>query len=819
ATVFCWSVNQEGVAVQTSISNNQGEYSLRHLDAGDYYVVATAENYDIQFYRNGRSPMDADPVHVDDGAAVTGIDFNLKKLAGGAGAISGRVTDEATGTPIAGAWIVALSRKSPFAQKNLFAVSDASGNYKISNVPDDTYLVAAYANGYLPEYYENAYAMVKAKPVIVKGQEVPNIDFPLAKGGTISGKVTAGEGKPVAGAIIAAQPFDNRPALLDIPGVNIVRQTAVTDEEGKYIISGLPEGTYRVMAQATIGSFNAVLFFDNKKNAKDADPVAVQAGKETAGVDFNFAEPTAKITGTVRDSSGAPIKGAFVTFVFKNQTEELTWAKLRRYAETDSEGKYELANLRPGVYFVGAWIKDARQLKGVWYDGAASLKEATPIQLAEGQIVAGIDFVLDTSTDYGALSGKVTFEGDDSPVVNAVIQAIPKRGNVKNSLKHFSQFFTTTDETGAYRLYPLCEGDYYIAVRLGGYVEYFDNKPAQTADVVHVTAGQETANINFQIPAPPASGSVIAGTVIDEATGAPLPQALVTVFPAKRPQNASEPAAQWTRTYYAGVTDADGTFEIGGIAAGRYIVSAWARGYVGEFYDNTHNPTAAVVLEMDGTNRRDGIEIALQPAQVPQTPLGGVLAGEVNDGNEGVDQAMVCAVDENNRVVQSCLTAPDGSFALTGLDSGSYRLMVARPAFQVSYYPSADPARSLAVDSADPNSTIDLALTLSVDPASITAPAGKPILSYRLEQNYPNPFNPSTTLIYHLPRKAAVTLSIFNVHGQWVTTLVDGVQDSGIYQVVWNGLDQKGKPVPSGVYICRFEADEFTDFKSMLLLK
>ncbi|MDZ7346853.1 MAG: carboxypeptidase regulatory-like domain-containing protein, partial [candidate division KSB1 bacterium] len=675
------------------------------------------------------------------------------------------------------------------------------------------------ANGYLPEYYENAYSMVRAKPVIVKGQEVPNIDFPLAKGGAISGTVIADEGKPLAGAVVSAQPFDNSPALLDIPGVNIVRQTAVTDEEGKYKISGLPEGTFRVMAQAGIGSFNYVLFYNNKTRAKDADPVAVQAGKETSGIDFNFAEPTAKITGTVRDSSGMPIAGAFITFVYQNQSDDLTWAKLRRYAETDTGGNYELANLRAGVYFVGAWIKDARQLKGVWYDGAAQLKDATPIQVAEGQVVSGIDFVLDTSTDYGAVSGRVTFEGNNEPVANAVVQAVPKRGNVKNSLKHLSQLVTTTDESGAYRLYPVCEGDYYIAVRFGGYVEYFDDKPAQSADVVHVTAGQETPNIDFKIPVPAAAGSIVTGTVIDEATGAPIPQALVTVFPAKLPKNFTGPAAQWARIYYTGVTNTEGGFEIVGIAGGKYIISAWARGYVGEFYDDTHNPTRAVVFELDGTNRRDGIEIALQPAQVPQTPLGGVLAGEVNDGNEGVEQAMVCAVDANNNVVQSCLTGADGSFALTGLDSGSYRLMVARPAFQVSYYPSADPAQGLAVDSADPNSTIDLALTLSVDPASITAPGGKPILSYRLEQNYPNPFNPSTTLTYHLPRKAAVTMSIFNVHGQWVTTLVDGVQDSGIYQVVWNGLDQKGKPVPSGVYICRFEADEFTDFRSMLLLK
>lgn len=85
---------------------------------------------------------------------------------------------------------------------------------------------------------------------------------------------------------------------------------------------------------------------------------------------------------------------------------------------------------------------------------------------------------------------------------------------------------------------------------------------------------------------------------------------------------------------------------------------------------------------------------------------------------------------------------------------------------------------------------------------------------YSLFQNYPNPFNPTTTISYDLPARSHVTLKIFNVLGQEVATLLNGVVERGKYQVNWNA-----EGLPSGVYFYRIQAGKFVGNKKMILLR
>ena len=90
---------------------------------------------------------------------------------------------------------------------------------------------------------------------------------------------------------------------------------------------------------------------------------------------------------------------------------------------------------------------------------------------------------------------------------------------------------------------------------------------------------------------------------------------------------------------------------------------------------------------------------------------------------------------------------------------------------------------------------------------------------YALEPNFPNPFNSVTRVSYQLPEAGEVGLSIYNMVGQRVRTLVKARQEAGYYQVVWDGLDAKGRAVGSGVYLVRIESGEFTKVRKMALLK
>jgi len=96
---------------------------------------------------------------------------------------------------------------------------------------------------------------------------------------------------------------------------------------------------------------------------------------------------------------------------------------------------------------------------------------------------------------------------------------------------------------------------------------------------------------------------------------------------------------------------------------------------------------------------------------------------------------------------------------------------------------------------------------------------------FDLAQNYPNPFNPSTTIEYSLPQRANVTLRIYDMLGQEVRTLATGVREAGNFKVVWDGRNNTGYTVSTGLYVYRIEAspldggNAFASFKKMLLLK
>jgi 6-phosphogluconolactonase (cycloisomerase 2 family) len=142
--------------------------------------------------------------------------------------------------------------------------------------------------------------------------------------------------------------------------------------------------------------------------------------------------------------------------------------------------------------------------------------------------------------------------------------------------------------------------------------------------------------------------------------------------------------------------------------------------------------------------------------------------------------------------------------------------------------PTMDGANSLVVapDGRHVYVASENAHTLSVFRRNIPTSIGEQTMTlfgpkeYRLQQNYPNPFNPVTTIRYELPQDAHVRLTIYDLLGREVTTLVNQAQSAGVYNLPWHGLNCYGAPVASGIYIYRLEAGrDFVQSRKMLLLK
>jgi hypothetical protein len=90
---------------------------------------------------------------------------------------------------------------------------------------------------------------------------------------------------------------------------------------------------------------------------------------------------------------------------------------------------------------------------------------------------------------------------------------------------------------------------------------------------------------------------------------------------------------------------------------------------------------------------------------------------------------------------------------------------------------------------------------------------------YSLHQNYPNPFNPETTIRYGIPEAGNVKLTIYSIDGQLVKELDHGFKEAGYHKVIWNGINDGGESISSGIYIYRMEAGKFSDVRKMVFLK
>jgi len=92
-------------------------------------------------------------------------------------------------------------------------------------------------------------------------------------------------------------------------------------------------------------------------------------------------------------------------------------------------------------------------------------------------------------------------------------------------------------------------------------------------------------------------------------------------------------------------------------------------------------------------------------------------------------------------------------------------------------------------------------------------------ISYLLYQNYPNPFNPITTLHYNIPEDEFVNITIYDLKGSIVKTLINKAQPAGYKSVRWNATNNINEPVSAGLYVYVIQAGVFKQTKKMILLK
>ena len=185
-----------------------------------------------------------------------------------------------------------------------------------------------------------------------------------------------------------------------------------------------------------------------------------------------------------------------------------------------------------------------------------------------------------------------------------------------------------------------------------------------------------------------------------------------------------------------------------------------------------------------------GIATATQLSNLQvQVTVSGVDPGEAVAGE---------LVDNNNNVVDVINNTQNNPFTLTAPQNGEYTV-------NAGYK---KPSREWGTT------------TINLSPTSISIPTPNSSLSsFELFPNHPNPFNNETIIKFSLPKGARVEVAIFNIHGKHIRYLSNDYYGAGIHSLRWDGRDDDGLPVASGMYLSQIKSGDLRDVRSMILSK
>lgn len=183
----------------------------------------------------------------------------------------------------------------------------------------------------------------------------------------------------------------------------------------------------------------------------------------------------------------------------------------------------------------------------------------------------------------------------------------------------------------------------------------------------------------------------------------------------------------------------------------------------------------------------------------------------------GKYQVLLRVKDVNNPAISTLVNITNIPQLTLNIQNFAGKAVVIKPETQLINLPAANLDFSVG-DVYSPLSAITNG-KLAITPETDESESG----TFALEPNFPNPFNPSTTIMYQLAKEAKVTLLIYNMLGQKVRTLVDGFISAGSHQVVWDGRNDNGGMVGSGIYFLKMAAQSgetrLVDTRKLMLMK
>jgi len=222
--------------------------------------------------------------------------------------------------------------------------------------------------------------------------------------------------------------------------------------------------------------------------------------------------------------------------------------------------------------------------------------------------------------------------------------------------------------------------------------------------------------------------------------------------------------------------------------------------FVPTFYPDKTNPAQATAITPAGN--MTGVDIYVQRSQGSGGyPITTYVSGLILDNNNHPVKDAIVYAQIGNDYYGYGITDAKGQYRINNLPEGDFILIAHKLANQSVSKPVSLNENGLT--------GVNFVMNKRTSNNIVTGPT-----EFKLTQNFPNPFNPATTIKYNVPVNSQVSLKVYNTTGQLVSTLVEGTQEPGSYEISFNASD-----LSSGVYYYRLNAGSYTDTKKMTLIK
>lgn len=666
-------------------------------------------------------------------------------------------------------------------------MTNMQGNYSFNNVALGSYIVCAQKNGYQPQVYvNNQDSLFTIIQVSSENQEIVDINIML--NGNTTPPNPFGPGI-VSGQLINSQNQGNHHSQIGLvsvqdPNTLINHFITMAGFNGEYQIHNIPvsEIAYKTVAinnqNHQILAYSPEFFITQEDFIVEDINITVNTGNDSTIVN-HYA-----VSGSLISDDAQQINHRhLVLFAIDSDNNSFPHFMVRHTVSNEA-GAFTFNNVQSGSYKI---MVHSGFGMPVYYPGTTDLEEAGIITVDSAN-VENANITFNTQTTF-TLAGLVKAANTETPLANITVTVDLFGNHHPNADSTFESISTLTDSTGHYSL-VVPFGFYTLAAYSNDntyQTQYYDHTQNPFRARI-IRTFQDYADLDFDLlPANATASYSISGTVAYNDSIPPVPVMVVAV---SSDQNWQEVA----------VTDEFGAYTLPIYNTGNYYIIACSHLAPPTYYVNSLTWEGAQLVPVEANVT--GINFSLTGTGVtgPHCLNGTIVSAQGN----AVPNVTIALNDANGNLISFARTNEDGAYSIMNLPAQNMQMLVTAMGYNTI-------SENITIDG---NEDINYTLSAPLADDNNTVQTAKFSIN-----NYPNPFNPNTTISFTLVNDEKVSLDIYNIKGQKIKSFFNTQLVKGTHSVVWDGTDNMGKNVSSGIYFSKIKGEKTSSTHKMVLMK